>query len=42
MIPYNATETDDVESIMPVANISLIVLNFLAFFVELARIIHRS
>ena len=35
MIPYTATETDDVESIMPIANISLIVLNFLAFFVEL-------
>jgi membrane associated rhomboid family serine protease len=36
MIPYTATETDDVESITPVANIGLIVLNFLAFFAELA------
>ena len=36
MIPYNATETDDVESITPYANIGLIVLNFLAFFGELA------
>jgi membrane associated rhomboid family serine protease len=36
MIPYTATETDDVESIMPVANIVLIALNFLAFFGELA------
>jgi membrane associated rhomboid family serine protease len=35
MIPYNATDTEDVDSIVPVANIGLIVLNFLAFFVEL-------
>lgn len=36
MIPYAATDTDDIESIAPVANIGLIVVNFLAFFVELA------
>jgi len=36
MIPYTATDTDDVESITPVANIVLIALNFLAFFGELA------
>jgi len=38
MIPYNATEAEDedVASIMPVANIGIIVLNFLAFFGELA------
>ena len=38
MIPYNATdaEDEDVASIMPVANIAIIVLNFLAFFGELA------
>jgi membrane associated rhomboid family serine protease len=35
MIPYTATDTEDVESITPIANIGLIVLNFLAFFVEL-------
>jgi len=37
MIPYNATEAEDadVASIVPVANIGLIVLNFLAFFGEL-------
>jgi membrane associated rhomboid family serine protease len=36
MIPYNATETDDVESIMPIANIGLIALNFAVFLIELA------
>jgi membrane associated rhomboid family serine protease len=36
MIPYTATETEDLESITPVATIGLIVLNFLAFFGELA------
>jgi membrane associated rhomboid family serine protease len=35
MIPYTATDTEDVDSIVPIANIGLIVLNFLAFFVEL-------
>jgi len=35
MIPYNATDTDDVQSIAPVANIGLIVINFLVFFLEL-------
>ena len=35
MIPYNATETDDVESIVPIANIGLIALNFVVFFIEL-------
>ncbi len=29
MIPYNATETDEAEAIMPWANIGLSVLNFL-------------
>jgi membrane associated rhomboid family serine protease len=36
MIPYNATETDDAEAIVPWTNIGLIVLNFLVFFYELA------
>jgi rhomboid family protein len=36
MIPYAATETNEAESITPVATIGLIVLNFLAFFVELS------
>lgn len=36
MIPYNAVGTDDAEAIMPWTNIGLIVLNFLAFFYELA------
>src|SRR6516225_5972303 len=38
MIPYNATEAEgeEIASIMPVANIGIIVLNFLAFFGELA------
>jgi membrane associated rhomboid family serine protease len=35
MIPFNATETDDAEAIVPWANIGLIVLNFLFFFYEL-------
>ncbi|MBV9357809.1 MAG: hypothetical protein JO023_20035, partial [Chloroflexi bacterium] len=36
MIPYSAMETDDAEAVMPLANIGLIVLNFLVFFYELA------
>src|SRR5262249_21282737 len=36
IIPFAASDTDDVEAIVPVANIGLIVLNFLAFFGELA------
>ena len=36
MIPYTATETEDVESIVPVATIGLIVLNVVAFFGEVA------
>jgi membrane associated rhomboid family serine protease len=36
MIPYNAVDTDDAESIVPWTNIGLIVLNFLVFFYELA------
>jgi len=36
VIPYNATETDDAQSIAPIANIGLIVLNFVVFFLELA------
>ena len=38
MIPYNATEAEDedVASIVPIANIGIIGLNFLAFFGELA------
>jgi membrane associated rhomboid family serine protease len=36
MIPYSATETDDVESVMPIANYGLIALNFIVFFIELA------
>jgi hypothetical protein len=36
MIPFTATDTEDVESITPWANIGLIVLNFLVFFGELA------
>ena len=36
MIPYNATETDDAEAIVPWTNIGLIALNFLVFFYELA------
>jgi membrane associated rhomboid family serine protease len=38
MIPYNATdaEDEDVGSMVPVANIAIIVLNFLVFFGELA------
>jgi hypothetical protein len=35
MIPYNATDTDDAEAIVPWTNIGLIVLNFLVFFYEL-------
>jgi len=35
VIPYTATDTDDVESIAPIANIGLIVLNFVVFFLEL-------
>jgi hypothetical protein len=33
VIPYTATDTDDVESIAPIANIGLIVVNFLVFFI---------
>jgi membrane associated rhomboid family serine protease len=36
MIPYNATDTDDAEAIIPWTNIGLIVVNFLVFFYELA------
>jgi len=36
MIPYNATDTDDAEAIVPWTNIGLIVVNFLVFFYELA------
>jgi len=36
MIPYNATETNDAEAIMPWTNIGLIVANFVVFFYELA------
>ncbi|MBV9359461.1 MAG: hypothetical protein JO023_28450 [Chloroflexi bacterium] len=36
MIPYAATEADDVQPIVPWTNIGLIVLNFLVFFYELA------
>jgi hypothetical protein len=36
MIPYTTTDTEDALSIAPWANIGLIVLNFLAFFGELA------
>jgi len=36
MIPYTTTDTDDALTIMPWANIGLIVVNFLFFFGELA------
>ena len=36
MIPYAATEADDLEPIVPRINIGLIGLNFLVFFYELA------
>src|SRR6185503_9675681 len=36
MIPYNATETNDAEAILPWTNIGLIVVNSLVFFYELA------
>ncbi len=36
MIPFDTTDTEDAAAVMPIANIGLIVLNFLAFFVELA------
>jgi membrane associated rhomboid family serine protease len=36
MIPFDTTDTEDAASITPIANIGLIVLNFLVFFGELA------
>jgi membrane associated rhomboid family serine protease len=36
MIPYDAVDTNDSDTIMPLTNIGLIVLNFLVFFYELA------
>ena len=36
MIPYTASESDEPESIFPLVNIGLIVVNFLVFFYELS------